>query len=171
MIHDLHDCNRESGHVGRRAYHRALLREQETWSPTMFGWLQGYASSTRRLVVATMRRVYGDQLSKRRRVRFFIFPHWVLGQCENLISERFCQCLFTNVVAATLCVLGAGFHGRCVRSQRRERALRDISFWESVCKGSSLSRHPSSTSARCQGQGAGRGVSHEIVNHRDSRST
>ena len=92
----------------------------------MLEWLQGHASTARRGFALTMGRVYDDQFSKMHRVRFFKFPHWSLGQCENLISERFCECPSIRVVATALCALGAGFHWRCAHSQCCERVSRDI---------------------------------------------
>ena len=66
------------------------------------------------------------------RVRFFKFPHWVSGQCENLISERF---------VSMSCRQRRGCSARRFLRERlltmraltgRERVLRGMSFCESV---------------------------------------
>ena len=75
-----------------RADNRSFLYEREVRPRVMRGVLRSRASIVRRRFTSTMCHVYQAQLSQVCRVRFFIFPHWVLGQCESLISERFSDC-------------------------------------------------------------------------------
>ena len=81
-----------------------------------------------------MTRFYQAQSTTMRRVRFFIFPHWVLGQCENLMSERFgsmpCHqrrgCSVRRFLRERLLTMRA--------RTGRERVLRGSCFCESVRK-------------------------------------
>ena len=81
---------------GRTLVAVCVLHARQAWPRTMRNCLQGHASIGRLRGASAMRRVYYDQSSKMHSVRFFIVPHWVLGQCENLISERFFHCPFAK---------------------------------------------------------------------------
>ena len=102
-------------------------------------------------------------------VRFFIFPHWVLGQCENLISER-----FLSMPARRSRCCSAGLFS--VRAPLGDVYLHNVANLRcetvpsgNACANIGCEALPSPTPARCQGQGAWRDVKHDIVIHRESR--
>ena len=60
------------------------------------------------------------------------------------------------------------FSARGARPHRSRACVARHALLREQAQGS-VARQSSDTSPRCQGQGAGRDLSHEIVNHRDSR--
>ena len=117
----MHDCNRESGHVGTcvRAPAGAFARAGS--SAAHHAWRAARSCVDRSPLAcwcaSTTTRFYHDQSSTMLRVRFFKFPHWVLGQCENLISERFFRGPVATGAAAALDVFCASACRRCAPSR------------------------------------------------------
>ena len=149
-----------------RVCHRARLR---AWAPvlhTMLGGLQGHTPIVRRWLAG----LFDDDA---------LLPHAILDNAPRSVfyfpalglrsvRDYNFRTLFRCPLSPKARLQRLTFSARDARPHRSRACVARHALLREQAQGP-VARQSSDTSPRCQGQGAGRDLSHEIVNHRDSR--